>query len=106
MTLPFNLNNRFKNISFESLLKTNLGLMLWVFLGIVVLAESFVIYQEISKVSQVQSDPNVAQSKIVRVNLDQHKKLEEKLRDNESFQPRTIPGGSSFGVAPSAIPKQ
>jgi hypothetical protein len=90
-----------KHLAVLDKVKKNYSILLWLFLAIVVLLESTVILSEWRKISQAQSDPNIVQAKAIRVNLEQHEKLEEKLNENANFQPRIIPGGSSFGVAPA-----
>lgn len=100
MKLPFDL----KQLSLTRLIKKNFAIVLWAFLVVVLIMEGFVIYSEISKVSMVQSDPAVVQAQMVRVNLEQHKKLEEQLEANANFEPQIIPGGSSFGITPTTLP--
>ena len=84
-------------------LKDNFSLGLWVFLFIIAVLTGLVIFKEVRKVSQVQTDTSGLWDKIVRVNLSLHKNLETRLSENSSFQPQTVPGVKAFSAAPVKV---
>jgi hypothetical protein len=92
MTLKVDL----KNISLFKKLKDYLGILLWVFLGIILLLVIWVAFGEISKISRSKSDTDTIQKKIVRVNMEKYKALENKLNDNATFMPQEVPGAEAF----------
>ena len=83
--------------------KSNFSLVLWVFLGIIIVLTGLVIYQEVRKVSSVQTDTAGILDRIVRVNMGQHESLEKKLGENSSFQPWPVAGADAFGPAPVGV---
>ncbi len=83
-----------------NILKNNFSIVLWVFLGLIALLTGLVIFREVGKVSQVQTDTSGILDKIVRVNLGSYQALEKRLGENSSFRPGPIDGADSFGPAP------
>lgn len=83
--------------------KGKLSILLWVFLGIIVLFTGLVIFQEVRKVTLVQTDTSGILDRIVRVNLGQHQALEKRLGENTSFQPWPVAGADAFGSAPAGV---
>lgn len=100
MKLPIDL----KGVSPLKIFKKNFSIVLWVFLGIILVLTGLVIFKEVRKVTQVQTNPEGALDRIVRVNLTQHQALEKLLGDNSSFEPQPVPGANAFGSAPAKAP--
>ncbi|HEX3100073.1 MAG TPA: hypothetical protein VHQ41_03850 [Patescibacteria group bacterium] len=100
MKLKFNF--KFNKLSGSSLPKVKLSVVLWVVIGIVAVLSGLVIFKEVRKVTSVQTDNSAIFDRIVRVNLNQFKDLENKLGENSSFQPVIIPGANAFSTPPAA----
>ncbi len=90
----------FKNISVLNKLKGNFAIILWVFLLIIAALTGIVIYQEVGKVTVVQTDADGILDRIVRVKLSNHESLEKKLSENSSFQSVSVDGADAFGMPP------
>lgn len=88
-------------VSALNIFKHNLGLVLLCAIAIIAVLTGLVIFKEVRKVSQVQTDTSGILDKIVRVNLTQHQALEKQLGDNSSFEPIPVPGADVFGAAPT-----
>ncbi|QQS23074.1 hypothetical protein IPM19_00695 [bacterium] len=74
------------------------SLVLWVFLGLVIIAEAFVIKSSIAKMNKAQEQSQFANSQLVRVNFDSYEAIEKRLSENASFVPSTPTSGDPFGV--------
>lgn len=81
--------------------KGKFSILLWVFLGLIIIFTGLVIFQEVRKVTSVQIDTSGILDRIVRVNLQQHGELENRLGENTSFQPWPVAGADAFGLAPA-----
>ncbi len=79
-----------KNISILKKLFGNVGILLSVVLGLLILGVGWVIFGEVSKITQLKTDVATAQSKITRVNIDKHKEVEKWLDENAAFIPSPI----------------
>lgn len=86
----------FKKINIVKKLIDNLGLTLVFFLGLVFVAVAWVVFGEVAQITQIQTDLSSAQSKIVRVNMDKYKQVENLLIENAEFSPKTITGTDAF----------
>ena len=71
-------------------------ILLWAFLGIVFVAVAWVIFGEVAKITQSQTDLSSANNKIVRVNQEKYAELEKRLNDDASFSPQEIRGVEAF----------
>lgn len=98
MKLSFNI----KGDSIVKLFKHNLSIVLWAFLLVVALMTGWIIWGELSKISQVRTDNAAIQSKIVRLNLAKYRELEARLDENARFQPQPVPRADAFSAAPQA----
>lgn len=108
MKLPFNLGSKFSGKlkgshlsgGLTGSLKGKLSLALSFGLTVIAILTGLVIYNEVNKVTQVQTNSDEIFGRIVRVNLSQYKVIEKQLGDYSSFQPSPVPGSDAFGPAP------
>ncbi len=91
----------YKNFKPLKKILSNISILLWLFLGLVLLLVVWVVFSEVAKITQSQIDLSSAQSKIVRVNMDKYKEVSERLNENASFSPRVIPGTDAFLPLPT-----
>ncbi len=99
MKLAFDL----KQMPVGKIKKIKLSLILWVVLAVIAVMTGLVVYNELSKVTAVQTDQDTIFDRIVRVNLNQFNAVEKRLSENSSFQPVPVPGASVFGPAPKPV---
>ncbi len=86
----------FKNLNPLKLILSKISIILWLFLGLVLLLVVWVVFSEVAKINQIQTDLSSAQNRIVRVNMDKYKEVEQRLNENASFSPKVIPGTDAF----------
>lgn len=84
----------------QSLLK-KFSLVLWVMLGLVILAEAWVIKGSVDKVLTATDQSQFANTQLVRVNFDAYDRIEKRLMDNENFLPPEPETADPFGLRPS-----
>jgi hypothetical protein len=89
--------------SLQTIFKQHISILLWVFLGIVVLLEVIVIKGAIGTVLSVRNTPPVVQTSIVRVNMPMYDSVEKLLENNLSFDPSVTTNDSPFGLAPRTV---
>lgn len=93
------------NISFDlkslsqNLLK-RFSLVLWVILGLVILAEAWVIKGSIDKVLTATDQSQFASAQLVRVNFDAYERIEKQLNFNQQFLPPEPETIDPFGLRP------
>lgn len=74
------------------------SLVLWVLLGLIIIAEAFVIKSSIAKIKKAQEQSQFANSQLVRVNFKSYEAIEKRLSENKAFVPSQPTGGDPFGV--------
>ncbi len=80
--------------------KQHISILLWLFLGIVVLLEAFVVKGAVDMVRKVRNTPPNVQTPIVRVNISQYDNIENLLQENTAFEPSATTNDDPFGLAP------
>ncbi len=86
--------------SFDEISKKHLSTVLLVFIGVVALLVGFVVYREVRKFTQANSDTSGITGQIVKTNLNAHEGLTKRLEDYSRFSPRSISGNTVFSTAP------
>ena len=89
-----------KKFGIAKKIKKHFSLVLWAFLGVLTLTVGWVVYGEVAKIRQLRTDAETVQKKMVRVDMDKHKKFEEALNRNASFIPETLPEIDAFVPIP------
>lgn len=89
-----------KNITVLNKLKGNFSILLWVAILVVAFLTGLVVFNEVRKITQVQTDTSGILDRIVRVKLSNHENLEKRLGENSSFQPVKIEGAEAFSPVP------
>lgn len=74
------------------------SLVLWVFLGLVIIAEAFVIKSSIAKINKAQDQSQFSNSQLVRVNFNFYEAIEKRLSENAVFMPSQPTSGDPFAV--------
>lgn len=74
------------------------SLVLWVFLGLVILAEAFVLKSQVAKISKAREQSQFSNSQLVRVNFKTYEAIEKRLSESAAFIPSTPTTGDPFGV--------
>ncbi len=77
------------------------SLVLWVFLGLVVIAEALTIKASVSQILQANAEQAINNAKLLRVNFETYNSIEKRLTTNSSFIPSESTGIDPFGVAPN-----
>jgi len=91
------------NIDLHSLQKQfqkHISIALTVFLAFILLLESLVIKRSVDMVRRVHNQPEVLQTRVVRVDIQQYKAMEKRQEANMQFEavPSTL--RNPFGLAP------
>lgn len=104
--MKLNLNLK-KLSSFKlSSIASNITLVLWIFLGLMILLVVWVILGEVRKVTGLSTDTSAAQSQVIRVNREKYNQLENRLNDSAHFSPEPTPKANSFGTPPDKTKTQ
>jgi thiol:disulfide interchange protein len=93
----------YNNLSLFKKLKDNFPILLWALIGLLALAVLWVIYQDLAKINQLNADAESIQKKIVRVDMEKYRKLEQQLNENASFVPEELPEIDAFKPIPTPI---
>lgn len=91
---------KFSLKSFLPFVLKRFSLVLWVFLGIIILAEAFTIKSSLDMISQANSEPLLSTSQLLRVNFESYEKIDQRLSHNLSFTPSEPKTGDPFGLIP------
>lgn len=93
------------NISFDlksltrNLLK-RFSVVLWVILGLVILAEAWIIKGSVDKVMTASDNSQFAGAQLVRVNFEAYERIEKRLNLNQQFLPPEPQTADPFGLRP------
>ncbi len=74
------------------------SVVLWVFLGIIILAEAFTIKSSVDMITQANSEPLLNTAQLLRVNFESYEKIDKRLSHNLSFTPSEPKAGDPFGL--------
>lgn len=100
MKLSFNLK------SISQLFRKNIHYLLWVFLIAIIALEFFVVKAAYDMVALARNPAPGAQGKVIRVDFEQYKKIEQRLEASAEFEPGTVTYPNPFGLPPAAPPPQ
>jgi hypothetical protein len=78
------------------------SLILWIALGLIVVAEGFVIKRSLDKIMIANDSSLYANVQLVRVNFNIYDKIEKRLNDNINFVPPQPIATDPFGLPPEA----
>ncbi len=96
-----NVNIKFDYKKIIQVLLKNFAIVLWVFLGLVIIAEGFVIKDSFSKILTVADQSQFVGSQLIRVNFTAYDQIEKKLEENSKFLPSFDNIPDPFGVKSS-----
>lgn len=91
-----NLKFDFKNIG-QAIIK-RFSIVLWVVLGFVILAESWVIKSSVDKILTASDDSQFSNTQLVRVNFDLYDSIEKRLIENQTYLPPEPSTRDPFGI--------
>ncbi len=74
------------------------SLVLWVFLGLVLLAEALTIKASVNQILEANAEQAISNAKLLRVNFETYNAIEKRLTDNAAFVPSESSGIDPFGV--------
>lgn len=94
MKLNFSVN--YKDVL--AFLMKRINLVLWIFLGLVLLAEGFVIKDSISKVLLIADQSQIAGAQLVRVDFNLYDSIEKRLNENSQYLPSSLDSPDPFGL--------
>lgn len=94
-----NLKFDFKNIG--RVLIKRFSIVLWVVLGFVLLAESWVIKSSVDKILTASDDSQFSNAQLVRVNFDLYDSIEKRLIENQTYLPPEPSTRDPFGIRPN-----
>ena len=91
------------NVSFDykkilQFLLQKFSIVLWVFLLVVIIAESFVIRSSVQQIMTASDNSQIASSQLIRVNFGLYDAVENNLKDNAKYLPQFEKTVNPFGV--------
>lgn len=93
-----NINLKLDLKSLTGILLKKLPVVLWLLLGLVILAEGWVIKGSVDKILVATDQSQFAGAQLVRVNFSEYEKIEKRLNDNLQFLPPEPSTGDPFGL--------
>jgi hypothetical protein len=85
--------------SFVPLLLKRFSLVLWILLGLIMVAEAWVLKSSVDKVLTATDQSQFAGAQLVRVNFTAYEKIEERLNNNNQFLPPEPETQDPFGLS-------
>ncbi len=76
------------------------SLVLWVALGLIILAEAWVIKGSLDKVLTAADETPLGNTQLVRVNFESYERIEKKLNFNQQYLPPEPETADPFGLPP------
>ncbi len=86
----------FKNIS-QAIIK-RFSLVLWLVLGLVILAEAWVIKGSVDKIFAANDDSAFPNAQLVRVNFTLYDEIEKRMIENQTYLPPEPSTRDPFGI--------
>lgn len=83
--------------SFVPLLLKRFSLVLWILLGLVILAEGWVLKSSTDKILTANDQSQFAGAQLVRVNFTAYEQIEQRLNSNNQFLPPEPETADPFG---------
>lgn len=92
------INLKFNYKTFIPFILKRFSLVLWVFLGLVIIAEGFTIKSSVSKILQANDDHITNGVQLLRVNFGVYSDIDKRLTANSNFVPSEPPQNDPFGI--------
>jgi tellurite resistance protein TehA-like permease len=93
-----NINVKFDFKNILQLLLKKFSIVLWVFLGLILIAEAFIVNDSLSKVLTASDQSQFAGTQLIRVNFATYDAIENRLNENAKFLPINQNANDPFGV--------
>lgn len=74
------------------------SLVLWIFLGLIILAEAFTIKSSVNKILEANAEQVTNLSQLLRVNFATYSAIDKRLTTNSAFAPADSSGVDPFGI--------
>ena len=95
-----NINLKFDYKKILQLLLKKFSIVLWVFLGLVIIAEGFVIKDSLDKILVASDQSQFAGAQLIRVNFNAYDSIEKQLDENSKYLPGFDNTNNPFGIKP------
>lgn len=94
------INLKFDYKGIAGLVVKKLPLVLWLLLGLVILAEAWIIKGSVDQVLTALDQSQFAGAQLVRVNFESYDRIEKRLNENQQFLPPEPDTADPFGLRP------
>lgn len=94
MKLNFKLDYK----TFISKLLSKFSIVLWIFLGLIIIAEAWIIKDSVNKVLLANNLSQFAGAQLTRVNFGLYEQVEKRLTENSAYLPEAPTTEDPFGV--------